>query len=472
MAQHLLFVTGKLAEKSLARVLGDLEEPGFTWEIRVPGVAVAALLTADMLKRRLGAVDGFDRIVLPGRCRGDLDDLTRHFGRPFERGPEELKDLPGHFGRRARARQIGRTDVRLFAEIVDAPRISVDELLARARRYRADGADVIDVGCLPDTPFPHLEDCIAALRGEGFTVSVDSLDRRELERGIGAGADYCFSLTGETLELAEHGECIPVLIAEDPRDLDALCRTIDRFAAYGRPFYADPVLDPVHYGFTASLVRYAELRRRFPEVEIMMGIGNLSELTHADTLGINTLLMGVVSELRVSAVLTTEVSAHCRSVIREVDRARRVMFAAREDNTPPRHIDESLLALHERHPFVYSDGEIAEFAREVRDDNFRIQVNASGIHVYNRRSLLKAEDAYTLYPSLEVADDAPHAFYLGLELARAEIAWQLGKRYTQDEELDWGCVRPRPHDDKRHFAVERSTLKARRARRTASDDSA
>ncbi|MCB1747673.1 MAG: dihydropteroate synthase [Gammaproteobacteria bacterium] len=469
MMQHLLFVTGKLAEKSLARVLEQLDDAGFTWEIRVPGIAVAALLTADMLKRRLGDVDGFDRVILPGRCRGDLADLSDHFGLPFERGPEELKDLPAHFGRRARTREVKRTDVRLFAEIVDAPQLDIDGLLARAQRFRADGADVIDIGCLPDTPFPHLEDSIDALRGEGFAVSIDSLDRRELERGIAAGADYCFSLTAKTLELAEHGECTPVLIAEDPRDLDALCRTIERFAAYGRPFYADPVLDPVHYGFTASLERYAELRRRFPEVEIMMGIGNLSELTHADTLGINTLLLGIVSELRISAVLTTEVSAHCRSAIREVDRARRVMFAAREDNTPPRHIDESLLALHERHPFVYSDGEIAEFAREVRDDNFRIQVNASGIHVYNRQGLHKAEDAYTLYPALAVDDDAPHAFYLGLELARAEIAWQLGKRYSQDEELDWGCVRPRPLDDKRHYAVERSTLKARRARRKQAD---
>lgn len=465
MGQHLLFVTGKLAERSLERVLGALEDIDFTWEIRVPGVTVAALLTAEMLKRRLGDVAAFDRVVLPGRCRGDLDELARHFGKPFERGPDELKDLPAHFGRRARTRAVGHTDVRLFAEIVDAPHLTIEAVLARAHAYRADGADVIDVGCLPDTPFPHLEDCIGALRADGFAVSVDSLDPGELERGIGAGADYCFSLTTDTLGLADHGECVPVLIAEDPRDLDGLCRTIDRFAASGRPFYADPILDPIHYGFTASLLRYAELRRRYPQVEIMMGIGNLSELTHADTLGLNTLLLGIVSELRVSAVLTTEVSAHCRSVVREVDRARRVLFAAREDNTPPRHVDESLLALHERHPFVYGDGEIAELAREVRDDNFRIQVNASGIHVYNRRGLLKAEDPYDLFPRLAVDDDAPHAFYLGLELARAEIAWQLGKRYIQDEPLDWGCVRPRPADDKQHFAAERTTLEARKARR-------
>ena len=37
-----------------------------------------------------------------------------------------------------------------------------------------------------------------------------------------------------------------------------------------------------------------------------------------------------------------------------------------------------------------------------------------------------------------VDDDASHAFYLGVEIARAQIAYQLGKRYVQDEELNWG----------------------------------
>lgn len=469
MSDHLLFVTGKLAEKSLKRVLDAMEAPGFSYEIRVPGIAVAGLLTADLLKRRLGDVDAFDRIILPGRCRGDVDELSHFFGRPVERGPDELKDLPAYFGRGARAREIGKTDVVLFAEIVDAPQLEVDALLERAARFVAHGADVIDLGCLPDTRFDHLETCIEALRDSGYRVSIDSLDPAELERGIAAGADYCFSLTEKTLPLAAHGECIPILIGDDPRDLESLYRTIDGFATSGRPFYADPVIDPIHYGFTASLMRYAALRERYPEVEIMMGIGNLSELTHCDSLGVNTLLMGVASELGVTGILTTEVSAHCRSAIRELDRARRVMYAAREDNTPPRHIDESLLALHERHPFVYSDAEIAEQAREVKDDNFRIQVNEQGIHVYNRHGIQNAHDAYTLFPTLDVADDGAHAFYLGLELGRAEIAFQLGKRYNQDEALDWGCVLPRARDDKLDYAPEKSTLKARRARRRKPD---
>ena len=464
MSEHLLFVTGRLAEKSLARVLEAIEPRPFSYEIRVPGVAVAALLTAALLKRRLGDLSAFDRIILPGRCRGSLAELSAHFGKPFERGPEELKDLPAYFGASAKPRVLDRTDVRVFAEIVDAPHCSVDAILARAQRYRDDGADVIDVGCLPDTPFTHLEDSVRALKAAGFEVSVDSLESAELARGIGAGADYVFSLTAATLDLVVDSACTPILIGENPGELDSLYRTIELYAGRGRPFYADAVIDPIHHGFMRSLSRYAALRERYPDIEIMMGIGNLSELTHSDSLGLNTLLMGIVSELGITGVLTTEVSAHCRSVVREVDHARRVMYAAREDNTPPRHIDEGLLALHERRPFPYTPAEIADFASAVADDNFRIQVSAEGIHIYNRNGLFTVRDPYEVYAALGVDDDGPHAFYLGLELARAQIAWQLGKRYAQDEELKWGCVLPQAADDKLEFAPIRSTLQARRRR--------
>lgn len=198
---------------------------------------------------------------------------------------------------------------------------------------------------------------------------------------------------------------------------------------------------------------------------MLMGIGNLSELTHADTLGLNTLLLGICSELRIGAVLTTEVSGHCRSVVRELAHARRVLYAAREDNMPPRHIDEGLLALHDRKPFPYTLPEVKDAAAAVKDANFRIEVTAEGIQIYNREGLRSAVDPYDLFPQLGVENDAPHAFYLGLELARAQIAWQLGKRYVQDQELDWGCVRPAPTDNKLHFVEERSTLAARKAKR-------
>ena len=53
---------------------------------------------------------------------------------------------------------------------------------------------------------------------------------------------------------------------------------------------------------------------------------------------------------------------------------------------------------------------------------------------------MQAIDPFEFYADLKVENDASHAFYLGVELARAQIAWQLKKRYVQDEELNWGIA--------------------------------
>ena len=75
-----------------------------------------------------------------------------------------------------------------------------------------------------------------------------------------------------------------------------------------------------------------------------------------------------------------------------------------------------------------------------------------------------AQDAFSLYPKLGVEADGAHAFYLGVELARAEIAWRLGKRYVQDEPLAWGCVVEREAAETRAHRAPGPTLAARRSR--------
>ena len=465
MTERILFLTGKLAEKSLNKTLNSIDNRDFDFEVRALGVSVAALMTTDLIARRLSDAQGFDRAILPGRCRGQLEKLTEKFQIPFERGPEELKDLPQFFGGEHHQFDLSKHDMKIFAEIVDAPHISVEQVVQRAAQYRADGADVIDIGCLPNTPFPHLVDVVKTLKREGYAVSVDSLADDDLLLGGQAGADYLFSLSERSLWIAEEVDSTPILIGDTPTELNSCIRSVETYAKTGKPFYADPILDPIHYGFVESLNRYRELRAHFPDIDILMGIGNLTELTHTDTLGVNTLLLGVASELGISALLTTEVSKHCRSVVKELDLGRKVMFAAREESIPPRHIDEGLMAIHDRHPFPYDSEEIHAFSKEVKDPNFRIQVNMDGIHIYNRDGIRTSDDPYELFPELNVEDDAPHAFYLGLELARAEIALKLGKRYQQDELLSWGCVVPQQTQDLEQFSAEKSTLKARKHNR-------
>ena len=438
MGEHILFLTGRLAHDSLCRELEGLAKRSFSYRVHELGLQVAGLMTADMIRRRLEPSAEVQRIIVPGLCGGEVEALSRVYGIPVERGPKDLKDLPEHFGTAGRRTDLGEHRVTIIAEIVDAPHMSVEHILDRAGAYRADGADVIDLGCLPGVDFPHLEESVSALKHEGYAVSVDSLDPPDLVRGAAAGADYLLSLKESTVHVAAEAASTPVLIPEHPSDLDSLYRAAEVLGAQGRRFLLDPILEPIHFGFTESLLRYHAVRRRFPDAEMMMGIGNLTELTDADTTGITAVLMGVVSELDIGAVLTTEVSPHAHASVREVDIARRIMWAAKRDGNLPRRYHAGLMALKDRKPFPHTSEEVALTAAAVRDPSFRIQLTREGIHVYNRDGHRLATDPFDLWPGLAVEDDAGHAFYLGVEIGRAQIAWQLGKRYLQDNELEWG----------------------------------
>jgi dihydropteroate synthase-like protein len=439
MSEHILFLTGKLAEKQLRNILEKMQ-PNFTYTVHQLGLKVAALMTTDMVARRLLDTFGADRIIVPGRCRGSLEALSQTLGLPIDRGPEELKDLPQYFGKAAQKPDLSRYSLKIFAEIVDAPNVSVEEVVKRAHYYKKNGADVIDIGCLPSTDFPHMEAIIQTLKQEGFMVSIDSLEAEDLLRGAKAGADYMLSLHEGTLWIADEVDAIPIIIPEKHEDLASLDRAIKQMQAKKRAFIVDPILDPLHFGFTQSIVRYHEVRKNHPDIEMMMGVGNITELTHADTAGMNALLLGICSELDINNILATEVSKHACRAIKEADLARRILFAAKEYDTLPKHIDSGLMALHETSPFPYSLDEIKELAGQISDPSYRIQTSAEGVHIFNRDGLHSATDPFELFPKLQVDTDGGHAFYLGVELARAEIAWQLGKRFTQDQALKWGCV--------------------------------
>lgn len=442
MTDKLLFLTGKLAEKSLHKVLKEVQAnpkiPKFKYRVEQLGVSVAALMTPELIARRLKSVGDADKVILPGLCRGELDALQIQLGVSVERGPEDLKDLPQYFGQQGVAPDLTQHSVKIFAEIVDAPDLNVEGIITKATHFKKQGADVIDLGCLPGKPFSHMVEAIRALKSEGFQVSVDSMHTEDLLLAGQSGADYLLSLTEKTLWVANEVDATPILIPAKPSNLASLYRAIESCLKQNKTFIADPILDPIHFGFTNSIVRYQKLRKKYPAIPVMMGIGNLTELTEADTTGINAILFGLISEMNVSAVLATSVSMHAVNAIAEADHARRVMFRAKEDNRLPRGYSAGLLGLHDRKPFPYNPDEIKDFSEQIKDPSYRIMVSELGVHVYNRDGMQLAIDPFKFYPNLGVENDASHAFYLGVELARAQIAWQLKKRYVQDEALSWG----------------------------------
>ena len=144
-----------------------------------------------------------------------------------------------------------------------------------------------------------------------------------------AGVDYVLSLNGDNRTSRSSLRATPVLIPDTPDDLDSLDATIAHLQALGKPFLVDPIIEPIGSGFAASLGRYLEVRRRHPDVEMLMGIGNLTELTEADTTGVTAMLLGFCQELGIRNVLTTEVIDWARGAVREAVLAAQLMHFAR-----------------------------------------------------------------------------------------------------------------------------------------------
>ena len=446
--KRVLFVTGKLAEPALRRVLAEMAPP-FEYDIAVLKITVAALMTTDWIARALQVPGGVDLVMIPGLCEGDTRAIEDPAGVAVEKGPKDLREIPQHFGRAAVVAAYGEWDIEILAEINNAPRLTPDAVRASAAYFRSSGADIIDIGCTPGLPFPGLATIVRGLVSDGMRVSIDTFDEAEIREAVDAGAELVLSINSSNVDVARHlagTGARAVVIPDLGGSIDTLDPTIDTLARLGVPFLIDPVLEPIGHGFMASLERYAEVRRRYPDAAMLMGIGNLTELTAADTTGVNALLVAICQELRIGAVLTTEVIPWARGAVREIDVARRLMHYAVTSQTIPKGIDDRLVTIKDPAVLAYTEEELRALQAGITDPNYRIFADAGGITVMNNAVFIRGTDIQDIFSSLHV-DDPAHAFYLGKELARASLAVTLGKTYRQEGALTWGYLTP-PDDAK------------------------
>jgi CO dehydrogenase/acetyl-CoA synthase gamma subunit (corrinoid Fe-S protein) len=282
-----LFVTGRLAEVSLREVLETVSaKAGFDFEIAVPGIQVAALMHVSLLRRRLTVPEHVERVIVPGWCQGELAELTEHFGKPFEKGPRDLNDLPEYFGvGKRRAADLSRYSIEIIAEINHATRMPLEEIQRQARAMVSAGANLIDIGGVPGESSPRIGQIVAALRDEGIRVSIDSFDEREVGQAVRAGAELILSCNHSNVDWVSKLGVEVVAIPDSPQDLASLDRLVEQLERNGCRYRLDPILEPIGVGFTASLDRYMTVRRRYPECAMMMGVGNVTELTEVDSAG-------------------------------------------------------------------------------------------------------------------------------------------------------------------------------------------
>jgi len=447
---QILFVTGKLAEPALRRTLGELApQVGFEPHVAVLPITVAALLTAEWVAKKLTVPPGIDRILLPGLCRGNLESLATSTGLPVSLGPKDLRDLPEYFGKKSGPPPgYGNYDIEILAEINHASSKSIPEILTIARHYRESGANIIDLGCDPGGPWRNVGDTVMSLVAEGFRVSVDSFDTIEVEAALAAGAELVLSVNGTNVANAKRWhEMYPnvevVAIPDTPSDLDSLDRTVEMLEGWGVKYRLDPIVEPIGFGFAASLGRYIATRNRYPNAAMMMGVGNLTELTDADTSGVNVLLAGFCQELGIRSVLATEVIPWARSAIREFDLARRLVYHAVKEKVLPKRLEPNLVVLRDPKLFAHGEEALVELASRITDRNYRIFAERGEIHVMNGSMYLRGNDPYELFAKMLSQDaklDPSHSFYLGYEFAKAVTALTLGKQYEQDRALRWGFL--------------------------------
>ncbi|HEX5181166.1 MAG TPA: DUF6513 domain-containing protein [Gemmatimonadaceae bacterium] len=464
---RVLFVTGRLAEPALRRTL-DRMTPPFAFDVAVMHITVAALMTTPWIARFLPAppASHTDLVLIPGLCEGDTGVIAERMGVRVAKGPKDLREIPEYFGQEALQRDYGDYDIEILAEINNAPRWSRDALLAEAHRLHETGADVIDIGCTPGLAFPELAPVVRELVAAGMHVSVDSFDAGEIMTAVDAGASLVLSINGSNLAVARQlaGRGVRVVAVPDfGASLDTLEPTIRELSSLGIPYLIDPVIDPIGFGFVASLERFIDTRRRHPEAPMMMGIGNLTELTAADTTGVNAILIAMCEELGVRMVLTTEVIGWARGAVREVDIARRLMHYAIRNKVAPKHIDDRLVTVKDQRILSYGDDELRELQSHITDPNFRIFTDRESIVVLNRELFVRGTDIQQIFSQLGVTE-AAHAFYLGKELAKAKLAITLGKTYRQEGQLDWGYLTPADDAVAEHV---RLTQRSRRAERAA-----
>jgi dihydropteroate synthase-like protein len=437
MARY-LFVTGKLAAQALRDTLEKLR-CNFEYEIDVLPISVAALMDARFIAKHLSGTKGCDKVMIPGLSKGDLAPIGDKLGAEVVRGPKSLKDIPAYFGSSPHTAGYGAYTTKIVAEITDAYRLNIEAILARAEYFKAGGADIIDLGCPVEGGFPDIGKTVRALKERGFRVSVDSFNEEDVLKADEAGVDFVLSLNSQNIGLARRLRCKVVVIPDPEGGMESLERSIAKLEAWRISYIIDPVLSPIAFGFAESIGNFIATRHRHPKAEMLMGLGNLTELTDADTTGVTAVMAGIIAELGIEYVLTTEVISWARGAVRELDIARRLMHHACSRRVLPKHLNDGLITVKDPPFETYSEDELRAMKTKVRDRNFRIFADRKAVYVFNNHLFVKDADIQAIFDQLAV-DDASQAFYLGRELQKAQLAVRLGKKYVQEESLRWGYL--------------------------------
>jgi dihydropteroate synthase-like protein len=514
-----LLITGLLAEDIVERYAQKSRVKTEVLALKVP---VAALLTPERIAGALKNLNRrhFDLILVPGLIRGDVSVIADKAGIPTFKGPRYAADLPtvldavgqielstvtpacdvlrkelqqkalqelvaAEKNRGAllknpcniliRELAVGKDfPMRVMAEIVDAPLLLKDEIQRLAKRYVDAGADIIDVGMVAgeSTPLEARRAVEAVKSVVNVPVSIDTFDPDEIREAVSAGADLILSVdAGNVEEVAPFAaDAAVVVVPTNQREGYFSRRTGERASFLEENIrkarelgitevIGDLVLEPADV--LDSLLAFREFANRNPNVPLLLGVGNVTELMDADSVGVNALLALLSSEVGASILLTTEKSDKTQGSVREVATASKMMFLAKRRASVPQdlYIDllllkdkrkreepygkeveaeaQIILAAEEPKPVVFDTKGLFKIAVD-RGNETIVALHFSALQPDKPSVIVKGKNAESMYAKIVkmgLIARLDHAAYLGSELAKAEIALRTGKEYIQDNPL-------------------------------------
>jgi dihydropteroate synthase-like protein len=490
---EILIATGRLAENTVRKAVGERAD------VLVADIDIAAFITPKKLIKAIQEANNskkYDLILLPGLVAGDFSRASEELDFRIRLGPKHAYDLgfvlrfagevefsekiPAcelladvrkeealELIRKTEERAIspltlkeiklgGDSRMKVMGEIVGAVEMDPADLEIKIEAFIARGADIIDLGATLNSLPGQVRNAVSLAKSlTCIPISIDTLDSELIKEGVEAGADLVLSLNSTNMETAgpevAKAGVAAVVIPDEGNSLESLVRNIEAARRLGiEKIIVDPVLEPVGHNITESIVRYHEFHRRYPEVPLFFGVGNVTELMDVDTIGVNATLCGIGAEAGASILFTPEYSDKAQGSIGELKKASEMMQLCRIRESSPKDLGIDLLCIKEkrRRP----DSSLPEKVIMAKSSkNWRIdpagpiriwtvpdKIKGSGglIVAEHKKAAVAGESAREVMDTLlelELVSRLDHAAYLGRELEKAELALRFNRSYAQDD---------------------------------------
>ncbi len=506
----ILIVTGKCAAPIIRDIVEKIDKHKI--DIIVAPIPIAAFITPEYVVSLLSSSNidarNYDMIMLPGLCRGSTKIIEEKFGVKAVKGPINAYDLleilklddfsilsheepadnvikdslktsskailddvekgickKGYIEIGKLKVPITPPPIRIATEISEAHIYRDEDIVKMVSQYIDNGADIISIGFEALEPHPdHVERVVRIIKKEfDIPIAIDTSIPSEIIRGVSAGADMVINITLQNIEhvykyLSNIAVvAIPFDIEEKNiptpiyKRIELLEKTIDILKHKGiEKIFADIVLDPPGSTLT-SLIGFYEFKNKHQDIPLFMGVGNVTELIDADSIGINAIMTMFAQEIGVSVLLTVEKSPKAKGSTLELKIASQMATISYIKKSLPKNLGIDLLVVKDKRRYdIDFNEDIKEIVLASNEEMqysldplgiFKIRVNhddnvIEALYIGRKgKILIRGRSAKAIRNEIlsrGLVSQLSHAFYLGMELAKAEEALRLGKNYVQE----------------------------------------